>query len=196
MKASTLLNTNGKGFTLLELMVVITIISILAALLFPVFKRMQESANRVACMNNLSQIYKSMVMYSMDNQDVYPSNFVAMAKYLQEGEMLKCRSDKWRIIASAISNLTSATADQFCSYNLMIKATDRSPITPTSASALVLACDKDGNNNNVTRNGFGKNHGEEGGNVLYNNGSVRWMNTETWVTNTLGGSDLNTVVGY
>jgi len=196
MNTSSPLSKKGKGFTLLELMIVITVITILMTLLFPIFKRTQEKANRISCMNNLSQIYKAIVLYSMDSQESYPSNFVVLAKYLQEGEMLKCKSDKWRTISS-IANLTSGNGNQFCSYNLMVRdASNNCPITASSASAIVLACDKDGNNNNVTRSGFGKNHGGEGGHVLYNSGSVKWMNTEAWITNDQGGADLNSVVGF
>ena len=45
-----------RGFTLLELLFVISIIAILAAILFPVFAGARESARRTTCASNLSQI--------------------------------------------------------------------------------------------------------------------------------------------
>ncbi len=45
-----------RGFTLVELLVVITVIAILAGLLFPVFGTVQESARQSACQNKLSQL--------------------------------------------------------------------------------------------------------------------------------------------
>lgn len=55
------------GFTLIELLVVIAVISILAAILFPVFARARESARRASCMSNLKQIGLGMMMYVQDN---------------------------------------------------------------------------------------------------------------------------------
>jgi prepilin-type N-terminal cleavage/methylation domain-containing protein/prepilin-type processing-associated H-X9-DG protein len=57
------LKTGEGGFTLIELLVVIAIIGILVALLLPALAAAKESANRAACQNNLSQMYKAMHIY-------------------------------------------------------------------------------------------------------------------------------------
>jgi len=56
-----------KGFTLLELLVVVAIIALLAAILFPVFSRVRENARRSACMSNLKQLGLAIQMYNQDN---------------------------------------------------------------------------------------------------------------------------------
>jgi len=47
--------TGVAGFTLMELLVVVAIITILAALLLPVVARAKAQAQRVQCVNNLHQ---------------------------------------------------------------------------------------------------------------------------------------------
>lgn len=67
------------GFTLLELLVVLTIISILAALLMPSINTSMESARRMACANNMKEIYFALHMFSAENDgrfpDGHPNNY-------------------------------------------------------------------------------------------------------------------------
>ena len=51
---------------------VIAIIGILAAMLLPVLGRAKESARRISCLNNLTQLSLAAKMYVNDNQDAYP----------------------------------------------------------------------------------------------------------------------------
>jgi prepilin-type processing-associated H-X9-DG protein len=54
------------------LLVVIAIIAILAAILFPVFARARENARRSSCQSNLKQIGLGFAQYLQDNDGVYP----------------------------------------------------------------------------------------------------------------------------
>ena len=62
----------AKGFTLIELMVVIVILAILAALLLPVLSRAKAKARRSACMNNMGQISLGIRMYAEDSSEAFP----------------------------------------------------------------------------------------------------------------------------
>lgn len=68
-----------QGFTLIEILVVIAIVSILAAILFPVFARARENARRSSCMSNLKQIGLAVMMYAQDNDERYPFSSQARA---------------------------------------------------------------------------------------------------------------------
>jgi type II secretory pathway pseudopilin PulG len=61
------------GFTLLELLVIVAVIAILAALLFPALRSAKDRARRTTCLNNLSQINVGVRMYSDDSSDAPPS---------------------------------------------------------------------------------------------------------------------------
>jgi prepilin-type N-terminal cleavage/methylation domain-containing protein/prepilin-type processing-associated H-X9-DG protein len=61
------------GFTLVELMVVMVIISILLALLLPAVMSMRESARGIECKNHLRQIGLAVLSYTNHNNDVLPT---------------------------------------------------------------------------------------------------------------------------
>jgi prepilin-type N-terminal cleavage/methylation domain-containing protein/prepilin-type processing-associated H-X9-DG protein len=64
--------TKSKAFTLLELLVVIAVIALLAALLFPVFARARALARRTTCLSNLRQIAFAYRLYLQDWDEQCP----------------------------------------------------------------------------------------------------------------------------
>jgi prepilin-type N-terminal cleavage/methylation domain-containing protein len=60
------------AFTLVELLVVFAIISVLAAILFPVFVSAKRSAKRTTALSNVDEIGKALHLYLNDFDDTLP----------------------------------------------------------------------------------------------------------------------------
>ena len=82
----------ARAFTLIELLVVVAIISLLAAILFPVFSRARENARRTTCASNEKQMGLGFVQYAQDYDETFPTSFsddpTAIAKLQESWDLL------------------------------------------------------------------------------------------------------------
>lgn len=65
-----------KAFTLVELLVVISIIAVLLAVLMPALQKAREIAKRNICLSNLKQLGVSTVAYGVENKYLWPNERV------------------------------------------------------------------------------------------------------------------------
>ncbi|EIP98101.1 prepilin-type N-terminal cleavage/methylation domain-containing protein [Opitutaceae bacterium TAV1] len=67
------------AFTLVELLTVIAIIGILAAILIPVVGKVRASARETQGLSNIRQVGLGCILYAQDNRGIFPSNYDRLA---------------------------------------------------------------------------------------------------------------------
>ncbi|MEO7932499.1 MAG: type II secretion system protein [Chthoniobacterales bacterium] len=138
------------AFTLIELMVVIVIIGVLAAILLPVMSKMRVKANTTKCAANLRQIGTGFILYAADNNGKFPaqagtvSNFMidpaksfarSVDGYLQPGSTGIIASPVWNCPNSIPKRTDTQTSLSYCmNRNLQ----DKSTLSLVSPSKIVL----------------------------------------------------------
>jgi len=87
-RSSGSIHRKGRGFTLIEVLVVVAIIALLVAILIPSLKRAREQARIVQCAAHLHVIGQALVFYLEANDDLLPASgaggFENLHKYVQK----------------------------------------------------------------------------------------------------------------
>src|SRR5690242_10591699 len=70
--ACVMRKSSRRGFTLVELLVVIGIIAVLISILLPALNKARQQANEVKCESNMKQIFTCVAMYVAENKNYMP----------------------------------------------------------------------------------------------------------------------------
>ena len=81
-----------KGFTLIELMIVVVIIGILAAIAIPKFTSVKEQAEMVSCQSNMRTLATAETMY-YGVYDRYTDAYGELDEMQENASLLSCPSD-------------------------------------------------------------------------------------------------------
>lgn len=63
---------HARGFTLIEILVVVSVIGLLIAILLPTLNKVRTEARRTSCASQLHQVALAMVAYTQENRDRMP----------------------------------------------------------------------------------------------------------------------------
>ncbi len=126
------------GFTLVELLVVITIIGILIALLLPAVQAAREAARRAQCQNNLKQIGLALHNYH-SAMNVFPPSSVWKQGVNPESGNTASLSENWVILVLPYLE-QQALRDAF---NLSLFITNAANMPARSTQLSVMMCPSD-----------------------------------------------------
>jgi prepilin-type N-terminal cleavage/methylation domain-containing protein len=159
------LRTDRRAFTLIEMLVVIGIIAILAAMLLPVLAKSKGKAQRISCVSNIKQVGLGIILWSQDHEGKFPwlvktadggsyaldqawQHFVLLSNEIATPKVLHCPSDKERQIADMFEGATGFTTLQnnALSYALGTEASEGN-----ASMHLVVDRNINGKNNMVCR---------------------------------------------
>ena len=125
------------GFTLVELLVVITIIGVLISLLLPAVNGAREAARRAQCQNNLKQLGLACLNYHQTQQVFPPAMFVPSSP-----NTTTLWGPNWVIMILPFCENTAL----YNSFNLSLPISDSSNAVPRAAQLPVMLCPTDSKN--------------------------------------------------
>lgn len=116
-----------KGFTLVELLVVISIIALLMSVLLPTLAKVRAMAQRAVCSTNLASLHKHCLTYAQDNQDDYPRAGGKTSQWSVTSNLPVFHADTEQLAFRGTNPNATGRATMGASLYLLIKYADAAP---------------------------------------------------------------------
>lgn len=195
------------AFTLTEILVVVGIVLLLSAILFPIVSKVKQAGQQTTCASNLRQIGMALQAYTQDSRGVYPphesygDNCVwthRLLRYIKSPSVFECPSYPAGLFDSACSKPDlDVNPIQWYNggYNWNATYPPRLPTLTQNAirqpTNMVLVCDGDATYSatmtpvsapattvaDLGVNNLRARHGQ-GVNALFADGHVKWLSLE------------------
>ena len=184
-----------RGFTLLELLIVIGIIAVLMGILLPVIAKARESSRRTVCLSNLRQIALAMNTYADHHKGRLPNgnppqtpndydatNAVLVRlnqDYVKSPAVFHCPSDEDPIpeaIATADQTLPNSARVSYDFYSIWWMPEFGPKLWRVTEAP--IGWDLNGGDPNPLNKD--RNHGPAGGNVVFGDSHAEWQHREKW----------------
>ena len=198
-----------QAFTIVELLVVITIIGVLVALLLPAVQSARESARRTACVNNLKQLTLALSNSETISGKYLPSFEVA------PGTVVQTRNWSWSIQSRLLPFLEQGAAFARINFDLLWDAAENRASGVPIIRVSVFLCPNEANDRVRTKNGepwvyplnyggnFGRwlvydprNSGASGDGIFYVNSKLRSAQVTDGFSKTLAFAEVKAFTSY
>ena len=141
------MKNNKKGFTLIELMIVVAIIGILAAIAIPKFADLINKSKEGATKGALSSVRSALQVYYGDNEGMFPKDTLAVlvsnAKYITDIPVAKLPATghvDGRVVVAVSSALADSTFDPVASIDAGGWAYFNNSGVPANWGTFVASC--------------------------------------------------------
>jgi prepilin-type N-terminal cleavage/methylation domain-containing protein len=113
-----------RGYTFVELLAVLAVMSVLAAILFPVITSAKQRSYLTQDIAQMRQIYIALSLYEQDSDDLDPGSIIYTRPYTLSSDVFTSPADPYR---NGIPGLSDFPADLFAGTNGMPADSLRSP---------------------------------------------------------------------
>ncbi|MBL7224063.1 MAG: prepilin-type N-terminal cleavage/methylation domain-containing protein [Candidatus Brocadiae bacterium] len=148
------------GFTLVELLVVVAVITILAAILTPMAMRAMQSAKDAECKSNLGQILAAEIMYANHYEGFltptgssgtpnpakqvyrFPNWYINLADHMNtDREVFRCPAKRRTVVGYGINHIWCDGPDQIYGEGAAMNNTSKLLSSARNPAGTLLVCD-------------------------------------------------------